>query len=142
MRTLPTLNKLASAMLVILALLLPSSIASAVCILPTPLQQAAFNPLITETVVPNPPVSYGVVAMANVPAGYSVTNGNYIGWCMNPILGLTPGTTYFPIMYDTYDLIGLAGIGVPTARSRFCAVCLFPPLFSSTTTTTDGSTSR
>ena len=117
MNILPTMKSVRHAVLALFALLLPGSLASAVCILPTPLQQATFNPLITETVQPNPPISYGLVTMANVPPGYSVTNSNYIGWCMNPILGLTPGIAYNPIMYDTYDIIGLTGIGVPTANN-------------------------
>ena len=118
MKTISSLNKLARTLLTLLTLL-PGSMVSAspqsTCVLPTPQQQAGFNPPITETVVPNPPVSYGHVTLANVPPGYSVTNGGYIGWCMNPVQGLTPGTIYYPTLYDTYDLAGLASIGLPTA---------------------------
>jgi hypothetical protein len=105
----------------LLASLFLNSLAIAECILPTPAEQANFNPLIQQVVQPNPtgsPASYGLVTLNNIPPGYSVTNGNYIGWCMNPIINIDPGVVYNPIMYDTTNpagLAGLASIGVPTA---------------------------
>jgi flagellin-like hook-associated protein FlgL len=119
----PLTRKISATLCALFVLLLQSSLTFAAlnnsaCVLPTSAQQMAFVPLITESVQPNPngiPPSYGLVTLANVPPGYSVTNGNYIGWCMDPLINITPGVVHNPIMYDTYDLAGLASIGVPTA---------------------------
>lgn len=90
----------------LLVVFLQTSLSFAALNLPTPAEQMAFVPPITESVVPNAlgvPPTWGLVTLANVPPGYSVTTGNWRGWCVDASIGITPGVPYLPIMYDTTD---------------------------------------
>jgi hypothetical protein len=74
---------------------------------------AAYDPLGLE--FPDSPVSLSVenvsnesaflyVSLENVPEGYSVSDGRYPGWCVNPDKPLYyPEYSYYPRMYSSYE---------------------------------------
>ena len=111
----------------LLSFVLPSLPASANCVLPTPAEQATFNPHIAIAVGPfngveaNFPISFIKATLANVPPGFSVTNQTYIGWCVDSHVAIdpvqvNPGIIYQPVLYDSEDTAGLLAAGLPATN--------------------------
>ena len=48
-------------------------------------------------------ISYFDVTLSDVPSGYDVTNGNYLGWCVQLGLEMPTGQPHLIKMYSTYD---------------------------------------
>jgi len=46
---------------------------------------------------------YYYVWLSDVPSGYHVSNGRYLGWCVDEYHVIIPGETYRAEMYSTYD---------------------------------------
>jgi len=46
---------------------------------------------------------YYDITLSNVPSGYHVSNGTYIGWCVDLDHYIWSDTTYWAKMYSTYD---------------------------------------
>jgi len=46
---------------------------------------------------------YYYVWLSDVPSGYHVSNGRYLGWCVDEYHTIIPGETYRAEMYSTYD---------------------------------------
>jgi len=46
---------------------------------------------------------YYNVILSDVPIGYHVSNGIYLGWCVDEYHKIIPGETYKATMYSTYD---------------------------------------
>jgi len=46
---------------------------------------------------------YYYVWLSDVPSGYHVSNGRYLGWCVDEYHVIVPGETYRAKMYSTYD---------------------------------------
>jgi hypothetical protein len=66
---------------------------------------------VTISVVGNYPTSFLLSTLSNVPAGFTVTNGSYIGWCVDSFLPIDPGPSYTGRLVSTLDAAGLADIG-------------------------------
>ncbi|MCD6468328.1 MAG: hypothetical protein J7L32_03345, partial [Thermoplasmata archaeon] len=47
--------------------------------------------------------SYFDTTLSDVPHGYDVTNGTYVGWCCDEDHTITPGTVYSVHLYSSYD---------------------------------------
>jgi len=50
------------------------------------------------------PSSYWNIELSDVPPGYDVTNGNYVGWCVDSSHHLTNGATHWVTLYSSYEL--------------------------------------
>jgi hypothetical protein len=102
------------------------------CVLPT-LAQQPFNPPIriqmadgTNGITVNAtgsPASFVNVTLANVPGGFTVTNGTYLAWCIEAAMPLCPRevpdcltSIYKPILIDSYDSASLAIAGISTGN--------------------------
>jgi protocatechuate 3,4-dioxygenase beta subunit len=105
-----------------------TALANPACVIPTPAQQPFSPPITIESapgingVAANAQTSFIKVTLANVPGGYSVTNGTpYIGWCVDapgdlcPV-SFCPGNIYKPILANSCDPVSLAALGLPTAN--------------------------
>ena len=46
---------------------------------------------------------YYYIDLGNVPSGYHVFNGTYIGWCVDEFHVIVPDETYWAKMYSSYD---------------------------------------
>jgi hypothetical protein len=109
-----------------------SALASTSCVLPTPAQQP-FTPPIRiqmpdgtngiEANATGSPASFVKVTLANVPGGYSVTNGTYTAWCAEGAVPLCPRevpecltSVYKPILFNSCDSVSLAAAGIPTGN--------------------------
>jgi len=58
---------------------------------------------VTMVVYDGTPISYFLITLSNVPAGYDVTNGTYFGWCIEEYIFLTLGEEYTVSLYSSYD---------------------------------------
>jgi hypothetical protein len=47
--------------------------------------------------------SYYDVILSSVPSGYHVTDGTYVGWCVDEYHNIYNGRTYSGILYSSYD---------------------------------------
>jgi hypothetical protein len=47
--------------------------------------------------------SYWVTTLSNVPSGFDVTNGQYLGWCVDTSITMVRGTDHTVTLYDSYD---------------------------------------
>lgn len=63
-----------------------------------PLSQQAATIVVQEAF----PTSYVRITLANLPPGFTVTNGVYLGWCVEYLAQLNAGTTYNVTLYDSY----------------------------------------
>ncbi len=51
----------------------------------------------------NWPVSWWLIILSDVPSGYDVTNGNYVGWCADPDTFIDKDLTHTVMLYSSYD---------------------------------------
>ena len=112
------------AVLAICALLLQAVNGFAACLLPTLAEQDTFpisGPFapnrIGIIVIANPPTSYALIRLRDVPPGYSIINdGLYFGWCLDSHLDVD--FAYYPgtYIYDSYDFAGLGAAGFDTTN--------------------------
>jgi hypothetical protein len=65
---------------------------------PVAVQQALVPP-IDMMVVGNLPISFLKTTLNHVPPGFGITNGTYLGWCVDYFALIYPDPTYFPILY-------------------------------------------
>ncbi len=71
---------------------------------------------ITEVVQANPEDSFLKATLSGVPAGYTVTNGDYLDWCIDSDVDINPGVSYNARLYSSLDIAGLTAAGIPTAN--------------------------
>ncbi|MCJ7697299.1 MAG: hypothetical protein MUO73_03105, partial [Thermoplasmata archaeon] len=61
-------------------------------------------PGVVTAIFHNPgPQSYWQTALSNVPGGYDVANGLYVGWCVNEHTYIVPGLPYTIHLMSSYD---------------------------------------
>ena len=48
-------------------------------------------------------VSYLSIVLSDVPLGYDVTNGTYLGWCIREYIYIETGTEFSATLYSSYD---------------------------------------
>ncbi len=110
--------RVASLAILAISAALPHAVAGFVnpCIIPTPEQQATFNPRICEIVQPNPPASYGLITLTNVPPGFAIQNGHYLGWCLDSAAPIDVEVPYKPVVYDSLDTVRLTAAGISTVN--------------------------
>jgi hypothetical protein len=56
-----------------------------------------------DMVVQDGTISYFVTTLSNVPSGYDVTNGVYLGWCIDTSVTIERGTTHSVMLYSSCD---------------------------------------
>jgi len=54
-------------------------------------------------VIYNGTVSYFSTVLSDVPPGYDVTNGTYLGWCVREFVLIETGVEYNVTLYSSYD---------------------------------------
>ena len=91
-----------------------AGVAQAEVILPSPAEQVALNPRISLRVDGDYPTSFLISTLANVPAGYSVKDGKYAGWCVDSNVPIHEVDVYEPILYSSYE--DLSSIGATSAN--------------------------
>jgi hypothetical protein len=61
--------------------------------------------LVTMTILYNRPTSTFMTTLSNVPLGYDVTDGNYLGWCNDPDTWMPMNVPHQVILYSSYNSV-------------------------------------
>lgn len=58
---------------------------------------------VNATLINPGPLSYWKITLSNVPSGYDVTNGIYVGWCCDQTFTINNGATLAVTLYSSYN---------------------------------------